>query len=123
MHGARHGSVRSTARRTVLVARPLLPVRIRITRTSEKRKVVRVTSTYLKKAKPQSERTATDVAATVSEIIKDVRADGDAAVRRYSEKFDKWNPPSFKLDQEAIDKAIASLPAVVLDDLKFAQHQ
>jgi hypothetical protein len=83
---------------------------------------VRVTSTYLKKAQPQSEGAAADVAATVSEIIKDVRADGDAAVRRYSEKFDKWNPPSFKLDQEPIDKAIASLPAVVIDDLKFAQH-
>ena len=85
--------------------------------------MVRVTSTYLKKAQPQSERDAADVAATVSEIIKDVRADGDAAVRRYSEKFDKWSPPSFKLDQETIDNAIAALPAVVIEDLKFAQHQ
>jgi sulfopropanediol 3-dehydrogenase len=85
--------------------------------------MVRVTSTYLKRAQPQSERIAENVAATVSEIISNVRAEGDAAVRRYSEKFDHWNPPSLKLDQETIDKAIASLPAVVLDDLKFAQQQ
>jgi sulfopropanediol 3-dehydrogenase len=82
-----------------------------------------VTSTYLKRAEPPSEQAAGNVAATVAEIIRDVRADGDAALRRYSEKFDQWNPPSFKLDQETIEAAIASLPAVVLDDLRFAQRQ
>jgi sulfopropanediol 3-dehydrogenase len=82
-----------------------------------------VALTYLKQAQPKSEQAATDVAATVSAIIRDVRAEGDAAVRRYSEKLDKWNPPSFKLDQETIDAAIAALPGIVLDDLTFAQDQ
>lgn len=38
-----------------------------------------------------------DVAAIVASVIDDVRNDGDAAVRKYSDKFDKWSPESFKL--------------------------
>lgn len=82
-----------------------------------------MTATYLKQRQPQPERAAANVAATVSEIIRDVRLEGDAAVRRYSEKLDNWNPASFRLDQGSIDKAIASLPRIVLDDLRFAQDQ
>jgi sulfopropanediol 3-dehydrogenase len=82
-----------------------------------------VAVTYLKQASPRAENAAADVAGVVAEIINDVRAAGDAAVRRYSEKFDSWNPESFSLSQEAIDKAIASLPGIVIDDLRFAQDQ
>jgi histidinol dehydrogenase len=38
-----------------------------------------------------------DVAAIVAGVIDEVRKDGDAAVRKYSDKFDKWSPKSFKL--------------------------
>lgn len=82
-----------------------------------------MTVTYLKQASPRAGKATTDVAGVVAEIIKDVRAEGDAAVRRYSEKFDSWNPGSFRLSQETIEKAIASLPDIVIDDLKFAQDQ
>ncbi len=35
---------------------------------------------------------------TVADVIADVRERGDAAVREYSEKFDRWSPDSFLLD-------------------------
>jgi len=38
-----------------------------------------------------------DVAAIVAGVIDDVRLQGDTAVRKYSEMFDKWSPESFKL--------------------------
>lgn len=63
-----------------------------------------------------------DVAAIVKEVIDDVRENGDTAVRKYSEKFDKWSPKSFKLSQEEIDAAIAACPQQVIDDIKEAQE-
>lgn len=44
-----------------------------------------------------------DVAAIVAGVIDNVRREGDAAVRRYSEKFDKWSPASFKLSVSGLD--------------------
>ncbi|KAJ5097333.1 hypothetical protein N7456_008054 [Penicillium angulare] len=63
-----------------------------------------------------------DVPAIVREVIESIRGDGDAAVRKYSEKFDKWSPPSFKLSQADIDAAIANCPKQTLDDIKEVQQ-
>lgn len=63
------------------------------------------------------------VRSTVEGILADIEARGDAAVREYSAKFDKWSPESFRLSQAQIDACIASLPAKTLDDIKFAQAQ
>ncbi|WP_213451288.1 histidinol dehydrogenase [Rhizomonospora bruguierae] len=71
------------------------------------------------------------VRTTVSAVIGDVRAHGDAAVRAYSEQFDGWSPDSFRLRPEEIDKIVSSLPAETIADLKavqarvrrFAEHQ
>lgn len=58
----------------------------------------------------------------VSSVINDVRANGDAAVRTYSEKFDKWSPPSFKLSPAQIADCIANVPTQTIEDIKAAQH-
>ncbi len=58
-----------------------------------------------------------DVAVTVGGIIADIRARGDAAVREYSERFDRWSPPSFRLDADEIERIVAGVPAQVLDDI------
>ena len=63
------------------------------------------------------------VRATVGDIIADVRRRGDAAVREYSEKFDRYAPESFRLSQEEIREAIDSLPQQVIDDIAFVQDQ
>ncbi|KAI1464082.1 histidinol dehydrogenase [Daldinia caldariorum] len=61
----------------------------------------------------------------VSEIVKgmidDVKANGDRAVRSYSEKFDKWSPPSFKLTESQIQECISKVPAQTIRDIREAQ--
>ncbi len=52
----------------------------------------------------------------VHDIIENVRANGDAALREYSEKFDGVKFDDFKVDQSIIDAAWDNLP----EDLKHA---
>jgi len=63
------------------------------------------------------------VRSTVEIILSDVTARGDQAVREYSEKFDRWSPPSFRLTEADIAGCIRSLPAQVIADIQFAQTQ
>jgi sulfopropanediol 3-dehydrogenase len=60
---------------------------------------------------------------TVATVLDDIRADGDTAVRRYSEQFDQWSPPSYRLDDAAIATIVKGLPGTVIDDLIFVQRQ
>ena len=41
----------------------------------------------------------------VEDVLKDIRTRGDAAVREYSVKFDKWSPSTFRLTRAEIDDA------------------
>lgn len=61
------------------------------------------------------------VSGIVKGVIEDIRKNGDAAVRKYSEKFDKWTPSSFELSKQQIDAAIAECPKQVIDDIKEVQ--
>ena len=63
------------------------------------------------------------VRATVEQVLSDVKARGDKAIRELSEKYDKWSPSSFKLTEKEIERAVAQLPRRVLDDIRFAQAQ
>ncbi|HTQ82763.1 MAG TPA: histidinol dehydrogenase [Pseudolabrys sp.] len=65
----------------------------------------------------------THVRQTVEDILAQVDARKDAAIRELSEKFDKWSPKDFKLTPAEIEKAIAQVPKRDLDDVKFAQAQ
>jgi sulfopropanediol 3-dehydrogenase len=75
--------------------------------------------------------TDTRVADVVRDVIADVETNGDDAVRRYSEKFDQWSPPSFRLTPDAIASIVATVSPTVLDDIRsvqanvraFARHQ
>ena len=80
---------------------------------------------YLKKGASESEKLEADrkVRQTVEAILDDIAARGDAAVRELSRKFDKWEPPSFRLSAADIKSLIDSLPAQVIEDIKFAQTQ
>ena len=42
----------------------------------------------------------------VSRVIDDVRERGDDAVREYSQRFDSWSPPSFRLSEEDVDRKL-----------------
>jgi sulfopropanediol 3-dehydrogenase len=80
---------------------------------------------HLKKGASESEKQEADrkVRQTVEAILDDIAARGDVAVRELSAKFDKWEPASFRLAPAEIQSLIDSLPARVIDDIKFAQTQ
>ena len=61
-------------------------------------------------ARPAS-RAAADVAATVRDIIADVRRDGDAALRRISARLDGVAPESLKVAPSEFDEAREALDA------------
>jgi sulfopropanediol 3-dehydrogenase len=58
---------------------------------------------------------------TVTAVIADVREHGDTAVRKYSEQFDAWSPPSFRLEGDELARIVAEVPAEVLSDIRAAQ--
>src|SRR5258708_1999572 len=62
-----------------------------------------------------------DVPLLVKNIIKDIASNGDAAVRSYSAKFDKWEPESFKLSPAQIDDIISSVDPQTIQDINTVQ--
>ncbi|MCK0166510.1 histidinol dehydrogenase [Jannaschia sp. S6380] len=80
---------------------------------------------HLKTAKSDSERAEDDakVRASVEQILQDIEARGDAAVRELSQKFDDYAPDSFRLSRDEIDALMAELSERELADIRFAQEQ
>ncbi|MBI4885656.1 MAG: histidinol dehydrogenase [Acidobacteria bacterium] len=63
------------------------------------------------------------VRGTVEGILRDVEARGDAAVRAYSEQFDGWSPPDFRLSPAAVAELVERVDPAVRRDIEFAQRQ
>src|SRR5215472_9589729 len=80
---------------------------------------------WLKRGMDASAIKAADakVRETVEQILADVEARRDAAVRELSETFDKWSPPVFRLTPQEIERAMSQVSRRDLDDIKFAQAQ
>ncbi len=80
---------------------------------------------YLKHGISEGDSRAADkkVQETVATILDEIREGGDGAVRELSQRFDGWNPDSFRLSQGQIDDLVGSLPAQVIEDITFAQAQ
>jgi sulfopropanediol 3-dehydrogenase len=62
-----------------------------------------------------------DTARVVSEMLLELERHGMDAVRKFSEKFDGWNPPKFELNEREIAAAIDSLPEQVVRDTDYCQ--
>ena len=80
---------------------------------------------YLKKGPTQQEKSESNkkVQSIVEDIIGAIEKDGDAAVRKYSETFDKWTPKSFRLSKEDITACYDELSEQVISDIRWAQAQ
>src|SRR3989441_3778045 len=80
---------------------------------------------YLKRGMDASAIKAADakVRETVENILAEVEARRDVAVRELSQKFDNWSPPSSKLTPPEIERAISQAGKRDLDDIKFAEAQ
>ena len=80
---------------------------------------------YLKKGKQEGDKKEflQQVKTTVESIIEDIESNGDKAVAQYSEKFDKWNPKSFRLSKDDIAQCYEQVEDSVIEDIKWAQAQ
>ena len=57
----------------------------------------------------------------VREMLDDLRKNGMDAVRKYSRKFDDWNPDIFELTEQQISDAIAKCDQQLIRDTEFCQ--
>ena len=78
---------------------------------------------YLKKAEPIGEQVTQGIRDTVSRILLDVEKEGLAAIRRYSEQLDGWNPESFVVGAEEIKRATDSVDDNLKAHIEFAKAQ
>lgn len=79
---------------------------------------------YLKvKQSHDEQQTSTNVGDIVSRELQNIRENGEETVRRLSEKFDGWNPESFRVTQAEIEKAIKTLPETFKQDTQYCQQQ
>lgn len=84
-----------------------------------------MTITYLKRGKSEADRAEDDakVRNSVELVLADIGARGDRAVRELSVKFDRYDPPSFRLTTSEIEAAISRVSERDLEDIRFAQTQ
>lgn len=57
---------------------------------------------------------------TVNKVLDDIRTEGEAAVIRYEEKFDKVRLASLRVSDEEIDAAVRNVSPDLLDAIKLA---
>ena len=62
-----------------------------------------------------------ETAAVVSEMLLDLERNGMDAVRRYSRKFDDWDPSEFHLSAAQIAEAVHQLPDQAIRDTDYCQ--
>jgi sulfopropanediol 3-dehydrogenase len=80
---------------------------------------------HLKRGKPEADRADDDakVRATVEATLKEIEIRGDAAVRDFSERFDKYTPASFRLSPSDIEALMGKVSKREMEDIRFAQAQ
>lgn len=78
---------------------------------------------YLKQAPMFNAERREDVRRTVSEMLATIERDGIKAVRDYSRRLDNWDPPSFVVGRDAVQRASEQLDPVLRDHIAFAQKQ
>ena len=78
---------------------------------------------YLKKAPPPSGVDRLQIQKIVSEILADIERDGTDAIRRYSAKFDGWDPPSFRVSPAQIREAEDRVDSKLRAQIEFSRLQ
>ena len=80
---------------------------------------------YLKRGKQEEARAVEDakVRQVVEQTLHQIETHGDSAVRELSEKFDGYNPPSFRLSASEIEALVNRVSARDMEDIAFAQTQ
>ncbi|NGP45137.1 histidinol dehydrogenase [Bacillaceae bacterium SIJ1] len=78
---------------------------------------------YIKESKKAVEQATIGVREVVRDELQNIKENGEKAVRLLSEKFDGWNPESFRVSQDEIHDAIKTLPETFKQDTQYCQNQ
>ncbi|AIF44391.1 histidinol dehydrogenase [Virgibacillus sp. SK37] len=78
---------------------------------------------FIKQSQHIEKQDTGNVKEIVTKALSDIRKDGIKAVRGLSEKFDKWNPESFRVSQEEIEQAVKKVPETFKQDTQYCQAQ
>jgi sulfopropanediol 3-dehydrogenase len=78
---------------------------------------------HLKRATARPAAATDEIRSAVSEILSAVERRGIAAVREYSQRFDNWNPPSFRIRSSDIEQASARVTPELAGHIDFARAQ
>lgn len=78
---------------------------------------------YLKSARPVTDEDREQVTALVADMLSQVRADGEDAIRRYSAQLDDWSPEAFRVGEDEFERAEAEVSDELKATLQFAQDQ
>jgi sulfopropanediol 3-dehydrogenase len=78
---------------------------------------------YLKLPNPPPAQVTEELRRRVSEILSDIELGGIDAVRRWSRQLDGWDPESFVVGAEELERAAAGLDEGLREHIAFAQRQ
>ena len=81
-----------------------------------------MTTTYVKKAAKTPETETATAQAVVAEMLADIRANGEAAVRRHAERLDRW-AGDIVVPPDEIARRVRQVPDAVKRDIDFATAQ
>ena len=81
-----------------------------------------MTTTYLKKASKSPETETAAAQKVVTDMLAEIGANGEAAVRRYAQQLDAWDG-EIVLSRAEIARRAAEVPATVKRDIDFAIRQ
>ena len=78
--------------------------------------------TYLKKAAKNPTTETVNAQTVVNEMLGQIQARGEEAVREYAEKLDRWTGPIEVTDDE-LERRTKDIPASIKSDIEFATAQ
>jgi sulfopropanediol 3-dehydrogenase len=78
---------------------------------------------YLKRAAPKASKDTAAVENAVREMLADIAANRDDAIRRYAQKLDHWTEAEFRVSADAVRDATLRLPETFKEDFKYAYDQ
>jgi sulfopropanediol 3-dehydrogenase len=79
-----------------------------------------MTVTYLKRAGTEADADERGTRELVADMLTQLEAGGEPAVRAFSRRLDDWDPPSFVVTEDAVRSAEQALPPTLRDDIVFA---
>jgi sulfopropanediol 3-dehydrogenase len=91
-------------------------------RSSAGDKETAVPTSYLKKASKTPETEAANAQAVVTEMLAEIRRNGEGAVRAYAEKLDRWTG-EIVVTRDEMERRAREVPAQVRQDIEFAAAQ